>query len=152
MVRTHIVVHHSATKDSGTVSWGAIERYHRETMGWRDVGYHAGVELVNGEPYALVGRPVTQEAAACRQANMNWVGLHVCIVGDFDVAPPDHEVLRVAMVRIIKPWMLQYGIQPLNVIGHRDAGLLEGFDWKRGQYKTCPGRLFDMDALRRLAR
>ena len=36
-----------------------------------------------------------------------------------------------------------------HVIGHRDAGLMAGFDWRRGQYKTCPGRLFDTDAFQK---
>jgi len=37
--KTHVVIHHSLTKDGQAVSWGAIERFHRETQGWSDVGY-----------------------------------------------------------------------------------------------------------------
>lgn len=157
-MKTHIVVHHSATADSGTVSWGAIERYHRETNGWSDIGYHAGVELVGDSYYSLIGRRPTWAGAACREANMNRSGLHVCCVGDYDQHPPTLGMIRCLIDRVILPWMEQYGITADNVIGHREAGLSAGFDFRafgpdgKRQYKTCPGLAFDLDALRRMVR
>jgi hypothetical protein len=150
--REFIVLHHSATTDGLAVSWGAIERYHRETNGWRDVGYHFGAELVGDRFYALVGRPEHELAAACKEAEMNARAIHVCLVGDFDKAPPPLAQLEVAVRRILLPVMSRHGISAERVIGHRDAGLMAGFDWRRGQYKSCPGKAFDLDLIRRLVR
>lgn len=176
MMRIYIVVHHSATKDGATASWGAIEQFHTShrvggrivteaearaakaagdpsvEMPWADIGYHAGVELVGDRYYALMGRGVRETAAACRQADMNSIGLHVCCVGNYDLEAPGDEMLRVLAKRVVKPWMLQFGITPERVIGHRDAGTMEGLDWRRGQYKSCPGSKFDLDRLRALVR
>lgn len=152
MRRDFIVVHHSLTQDAGTVSWGAIQRHHVAEKGWRDIGYHAGVEHIGGEPFALYGRDLNEQAAAAVEADMNARGLHVCVVGNFDMAPPDPEALAVLARRIILPWMRTYGIPADRVIGHRDVGMMAGYDWTLGQYKSCPGKLFDLEALRSLVR
>lgn len=146
--RKFIVVHHSLTADSGTVSWSAIERWHIDTQGWKDVGYHAGVELAGDNYIAIFGRDELDTAAACKEAEMNQLGLHVCIIGNFDDAPPPKAQLECAAQRVIKPWMRRYGIPEGRIIGHRDAGLMAGFDWQKGQYKSCPGKLFNLDELR----
>ena len=132
------MVHHSLTKDGATVSWKAIEEYHKVTNGWEDIGYHAGVELINDKYYALMGRDLSKRAAAVKEEDMNGRAFHVCLVGDFDLMPPTKEQLNVLIQRVIHPWMYQFGIRSQNVRGHRDFA----------PYKSCPGKLFDMDQLR----
>ena len=146
-IPTHIMVHHSATKDGATVSWAAIEKFHREDPEhrWRDIGYHAGVEVVTDNPglqryrfQALIGRPVHDLASACPQGRMNEIALHACCVGNFDVVKPDPAMLAVLAKRVIIPWRRQFGIPVENIVRHHDFN----------SGKTCPGVLFDMAALR----
>lgn len=138
--RSFIMVHHSLTADGSTVSWQAIRRYHMQTLGWHDIGYHAGVELVRDHLEAFIGRPENEDAAACKQDHMNELALHVCLVGNFDLTVPSEDLLQFAMRYVIKPWMERDNIAPERIVGH-------------GEYasKTCPGRLFDIERLRRMA-
>jgi hypothetical protein len=142
---THIMIHHSFTEDGNTVSWPAIEKYHKETNGWNDIGYHAGVELVTSNPelqkyryQALMGRSLKYQAAACPEGNMNRIALHVCCVGNYDLIAPSQELLDVLVSRILRPWMAMFDIPPTHIVGHRDFN----------PAKTCPGSLFDLDYLR----
>lgn len=137
-VVTRIIIHHSLTKDGKSVSWGAIEDYHVRTKGRLDIGYHAGVELVGDEFYAMIGRPLIMPGAAVKEANMNQLGLHVCCVGNYDELPPSSGMIDVLLRRVIRPWMEEFGIRRDQVVAHRDFA----------PYKSCPGKLFDMDALR----
>lgn len=147
----HIVIHHSLTADSGTVSWGAIEDYHVKVQKWADIGYHFGVESVadaKGEAriYALVGRPLDQPAAAVNPKDnrdgirSNATGVHVCCVGNYDLAAPPQEMYDILVKRILKPVMAEFNIAPEKIYGHHYfAG-----------YKTCPGSKFDLDLVRRM--
>jgi len=137
LVREFVMIHHSLTKDGTTVSWPAIRRYHLE-QGWNDIGYHAGLELINDHLEALYGRPEDQAAAACKEDRMNERALHLCIVGNFDLTPPSDTVLSFAARVVVKPWLERYGLGPGSIIGHRD----------RAHYKSCPGFMFDLDRLR----
>jgi len=129
-----IVVHHSLTADSQTVSWPAIRQYHIETMGMKDVAYHSGCELIATGYEALLGRPWDEEGAHCKQNGMNSHSLGVCLVGNFDASPPPHEQMVVAVERIIKPWMRLYSIPPGRIFFHREFA----------PYKSCPGAAFKM--------
>jgi hypothetical protein len=141
-LKTNIIIHHSLTADGQTVSWGAIERYHRETQGWQDIGYHAGIELIGSEYYALYGRAESKFAAACKEGSMNQVGLHVCCVGNYDEFRPPDAMLETLVRRILVPWCDRYNIPIENIQGHRDYA----------PYKSCPGTLFDLGLLRNLVR
>lgn len=162
-MRDHVMVHHSATADGRVFDTQAIRRFH---MSWRiagtsvtkeaglearqrgivvlepwsDIGYHALVENVNGSWEAIVGRPENATAAACPQERMNSRALHVCIVGNYDLAPPDEAALLVAAHRVVKPWLYEYGMNESHIVGHHDYNAA----------KTCPGTKFDLNHFRRI--
>ena len=138
-MKTHLIAHHSLTKDGETVSWDAIRRYHTEVRGWQNIGYHLGIERIGGRYEALLGRPFDQVAAAAREQSMNFVGIHVCFVGNFDELVPDDEMFHFACPHLAM-LMRAYAIPLENVIGHRDVA----------SYKSCPGKRFDMDRFRGL--
>lgn len=138
---THIVIHHSFTKDSQTVSWDAIRRYHKDVMGWSDIGYHFGMELVGNEYIIMAGRPLNMKGAHCKEEGMNSKAIGFCFVGNYDeIAPPTEMLIKGA--EYIKGLMDTFNIIPANVRGHRDYAT----------YKSCPGRLLDMTILRDLLR
>lgn len=133
MEKNAIFIHHSLTKDSGTVSWNAIYEYHTKVNKWKDIGYHAGVELVNDRYQILMGRMWDQDAAAVKEQGANRWGLHVCVVGNFDEYPVPIEQWNTTR-KLVKLWMKLYGISVNRVFGHKDYA----------SYKSCPGRLFDL--------
>ena len=160
MTPTHIIIHHSLTKDSGTVSWGAIRHYHKSyacngtiiseelanelaaegkpiKVPWVDIGYHVGVELVNEDYEILLGRMPHIPGAHCARGGMNAVALGLCAVGNFDVVKPPHEQWLLTM-KITNYFRKIYKIPIVAVSGHRE------FD----PSKTCPGNLWDMDRFR----
>lgn len=146
-MRTHVVIHHSFTGDSTLNNWEAIRKYHVETNGWVDVGYHYGIEDVGGKIVLQEGRSPLSTGAHCKEMNMNAVAFGVCIVGNFDEAPP--SLAKLYFLRdFCYALMVNYSIPAQNVIGHREAGMMAGFDWMKGQYKTCPGKLFPLVSLR----
>ena len=143
----YIIVHHSLTKDSGTVSWGAIRDYHTKIKGWRKIGYQYGVELVGDFREIFIGRFSNETGAHTKEMGMNRMSIGICVVGDFDVEAPSPQSL--ARLRALVSWKMdEHEITVQNVLGHREVGKMAGFDWKRGEYKSCPGKLFDMEKFR----
>lgn len=144
-----IVIHHSFSADHPDhVNWSAIRRWHTGHNGWRDIGYHFGVELINGHPEILVGRMLNETGAHCTNAGMNRKSLGICVVGNFDAEVPSDDILD-TLRRFILGIISVLDIPNDQIIGHRDAGLMDGFDWRRGEFKTCPGRLFPLDEFKR---
>ena len=135
------MLHHSLTRDGQTVSWGAIRRHHVETRGLREIGYHYGVELVGEHYEALLGCSELDPAVACPEEEMNARALHVCCVGNFDDAPPPSAMLEALVGLVILPAMVEYGLPPERIIGHRDID----------PTRTCPGSLFDLEVVRRMS-
>ena len=133
MKKTHVMLHHSLTADSGSVSWGAIRKYHVETNGWKDIGYHLGFERVGDYDEGLLGRPFDEDGAHCYQDGMNRISLGVCFVGDFDSASPPVSLLQYA-ARQLRSIMADLAVpaDEAHVRMHR----------QHATYKTCPGARF----------
>jgi len=164
LTRTHVMIHHSFTADGRTSDWPAIRTFHtsyrrfgdiiteqgyyamkaQHIVGlekpWLDIGYHAGVEMVdtNGRVEAFLGRDWSTPAAACPQGNMNQVGLHVCVIGNYDLVAPSPEHLRVLVKNVIRPWMNLFNISADHIVGHRDYN----------PAKSCPGTMFDLNVVK----
>lgn len=134
MTPARIIVHHSATRDGDTLSWQAIRRYHMQERGWRDIGYHFGIERVVGRIEILAGRLMTETGAHAYRQNHDSLG--VCIVGNFDQAPPPKATWKRA-VELVGSLVDVLGLSVDDVYGHREFSS-----------KTCPGRRFDLEAFR----
>lgn len=137
MKPTHIIIHHSLTKDSLTVSWGAIRKYHIFTNGWEKIGYHCGLELIDDAYEILIGRMWDETGAHCKEQGMNRKSLGVCFVGNFDLIEPPLAQWKKG-VEFVAMLCRIFVIPVENIKAHRDYAT----------YKSCPGKLFDMDKFR----
>jgi len=133
MIPDSIMLHHSLTKDSETVSWSAIRRYHTEDMGWHDIGYHYGIELVGPYYEVLLGRMPTYYGAHCKQGGMNQRSLGICLVGNFDEKPPPLAQWNKA-VEFVHSLLEIYNISIDRIFAHNQYAT----------YKTCPGKMFSL--------
>jgi len=145
-----IVLHHTLTKDGKTVSWQAIRDYHVNHNGWRDIGYHFGMERVNNRYEILVGRPIGEIGAHTRGLNNNSIG--IAIVGNFDEKPINSHQLHL-LLRFIHSLAKVFSIPAERVIGHREAFVLveKGYIseyYRKHNRKSCPGWRFSMNVVR----
>ena len=135
MKPTNIILHHSLTKDSQTVSWNSIRYYHMEILGWRDIGYQYGIELIGNTYEILTGRMLNESGAHTRGMNNKSVG--ICFVNNFDLIVPPTRQWKLG-IKLVKSLMEILDIPKEKVFGHREFS----------SYKSCPGNLFDMDVFR----
>lgn len=136
MIPVKIVLHHSLTSDSGTVSWGAIRRWHVEHNGWENIGYHAGIELVYTEYEIFMGRPWDKIGAHTLGQNDQSLGF--IFVGNYDLIPPTEKMLEVG-ARVIALWMRLFDIPRDEIYRHS----------KFANYKSCPGTEFSLEDLKK---
>ena len=138
-----LIIHCSATADSGTVSWSAIRRWHMgqhpqspyRGLPWSDIGYHFGIEYLGGEVEVLLGLLPDRPGAHCRGHNDTTLGL--CVVGDYDLYPPSAMIWQRAIE--LARWICgRWEIAFSQVRGHREFT----------KAKSCPGLKFDMERFR----
>ena len=125
-----VCIHHSATLDGATSSWEAIRRYHVDTNGWSDIGYHYGIEDVSGILRLRIGRPVHLPGAHAPALNSSHIG--ICIVGNYDLDLPNLarlDDLALLIADLANTYKFDISLDTIKY--HRDVA-----------DKTCPGELF----------
>lgn len=128
-----IIIHHSLTKDNVLLSdFDAIKRYHMQTNGWSDIGYHWILEKINNKWVWNEGRKENVSGAHCKEQNMNFKSIGICVVGNFDVEIPTPEIYQLVADKckdIMKRWTIN-AIETHN---------------KYATYKSCPGNNFKIE-------
>ena len=137
----HIVLHHSATSIGGAKRF---DKYHRETRGWNELGYHFVIGNGSDTPdgYVEVGPRWEKQkhGAHCKTRDnyFNDHGIGICLVGDFTRTRPSPAQLA-SLTKLVRFLSVSCGISPGNISRH---GAITG--------KTqCPGRYFPIASLRR---
>jgi len=151
---THLVIHHSATK-AGDAE--AFYRFHTDPepqgRGWADIGYHAVVPNGVSKPNGIIqlGRDLDNdndvfEHQGAGVLGMNRHTLHICGTGNFDETEPDPQDLQIRTIAILSCQIMRiFNIPVHRVIGHREAGAIEGVP---KVHKTCPGSKIDCNQMR----
>jgi len=134
---SYLILHCSDTEDGEVADWDAIRRYHRQVNGWRDIGYHYGIERVGNFWRLQLGRPPWVMGAHCKAGGRNHDSLGLCVVGRFDDAPPDRVTYETAVMALTQLAYI-FRVPPERVCGHREFETM----------KSCPGRMWDLDQTR----
>lgn len=133
MLRRNLILHTVAKK--GLTDWDEIKRWHVEENGWSDIGYHY---YVRKDGSIDLGRKEHVNGAHCRAGGMNTKGLGICFEGHGDYEPWTKEQEEGGLKLIIE-LCIRHNIKAKNVEGHNEYE----------PNKTCPGKLVDMDIVRR---
>ena len=135
-----IIMHHSLTKDSQTVSWNAIRKWHKGEHSdspylMDDIGYHYGIEIIDDKHEILVGRLMTEQGAHTKGQNRSSLG--ICLIGNFDNQPPVKEMWDLAVSLVDSLCNILY-ITSNSVYSHN----------RYAPDRSCPGKAFSMDKFR----
>ena len=137
----YIVIHHSA---SARGSAALFDRYHRDVRHWDELGYHFVIGNGNGagDGQVEVGpRWIKQKHGAhCKTSDnfYNRHGIGICLVGDFDGAPPTPAQMA-SLTQLVKFLLQECRISPADVVTHASVT----------GHTACPGRRFPLFAWRR---
>lgn len=126
-----LIIHHTSRVDFTAED---THHFHQNERGWSGIGYNYFIEK---DGTIIEGRGLHVGAHAY---GYNRKTLGICATGDFDIEYPTTAQIN-SLMEICHHFMAKYHLQPKDILGHRE---LEGFD-----YTTCPGKLFDMDSLRK---
>ena len=138
-----IVIHHSATDYGGA---RRFDKGHKE-KGWDDLGYHFvignGSDTRDGLVEVGPRWKEQRHGAHCRspQDYYNEHGIGICLVGNFDEEKPSAAQVQ-SLAKLVRFLCRKYNIPASRVYTH--GGVTH--------QTACPGKHFDLKALRRAVR
>ncbi len=158
----YIVIHHSATVDGKANDWEGIRKWHTGLSGDADpksrnynpyvkapmryIGYNFGIEKENEIVVYRIGRPLGTTGGHAKGFNgmePERAAIGICVVGNGDIQALDSAELLM-LVKLCRLLQKIYGIHKDKVIGHRETYPI----LKQAVQKTCPGKMFNVDAFR----
>lgn len=132
---THIVIHHSATREGNARTIGNSQRRQRGFT--NGLGYHFMID--NGTSGRRDGQIEVgprwarqQTGAHCNANGMNEHGIGICLVGDFTNRSPSPAQMQ-ALSELVRRLSSYYRIPSSRIIRHRDVP---------GKDTECPGDRF----------
>lgn len=119
-----IIIHHSATENGNAE---IFRRFHKETNGWDDIGYHFVITNGKGGPDGEIqkGRGLQKQGAHARGRNHNSIG--ICLVGNNKFTEKQKE----ALIRLLVKLCIMYQIDPSEKT-------------IQAHHEKCPGPGFDL--------
>ena len=137
---TCIVIHHSASDVGGAQRF---DQWHRD-RGWDELGYHFvignGTDTLDGQVEIGPRWAKQKHGAHCKTPDgyYNQHGIGICLVGNFDNYDPAPAQMR-SLIKLCRYLCHQYHIPASHIYTH--GGITGETD--------CPGRRFDVEAVRR---
>lgn len=136
----HIVLHHTATPSGSVESIHAAHLKNKDKNGnpWLGIGYHFvignGKGMADGaiEPTFRWRTQIQGAHAGSTNKDYNERGIGICLVGDFEKAPPTAAQQK-SVKLLVKTLRAEYGIPVASVVGHKDI---------RASSTACPGKYF----------
>ena len=136
-----IVVHHSATA-SGNAN--RFDYFHRRVRHMeRGMAYHFlignGRGLSDGTIQPGSRWLLQQPGGHVQSEQMNEIAIGICLVGDYDKAPPTPKQMQ-SLVGLIRYLQGKFRVPRSRVIGHREV---------KSAHTRCPGKYVSLGALRK---
>jgi N-acetyl-anhydromuramyl-L-alanine amidase AmpD len=137
----YVVLHHSATTEG---SYDQIDAEHRKTLGFDGCGYHFvignGTQSGDGEIEVARRWSTQKQGLHCRNARTHEVdeyGIGICLVGDFEKAPPTPRQVEAARA-LIAYLSRRYNISESRVTTHKNLA---------ASPTICPGKYFPAESI-----
>ncbi len=122
-----VIVHHTwrptAAQYQGLATVRGVRRYHMQTRGWSDNGYHI---MISPPGDIFFCRPLARVGAHCRGQNQHSVGLSY--IANFDEEDPDEYPGLEVGQKVVAALLARFDLTPDDVHFHREYA-----------NKTCPG-------------
>ncbi|HQP91344.1 MAG TPA: N-acetylmuramoyl-L-alanine amidase [Candidatus Omnitrophota bacterium] len=137
----YIVIHHSVT-DSGDAR--SLDAIHRRRGFDRGLGYHFVIDngtstRIDGQIEASPRWIKQMDGAHCNAANMNRIGIGICLVGDFTNERPTRKQMD-SLVILTNTLRKYYNIPYNHILRHKDVP---------GKRTACPGDSFPWDEFKK---